>query len=104
MSVLHEERQLSAEHRRALKLLADAGEHGCTGANSFNHGFSVGLFADLVSHGLATGHREIVRVGYRTIKVARIGLPTPAGGRWKNDQTGRRDPVRIPPPSPGLQL
>ena len=26
MSVLHEERQLSAEHRRALKLLADAGE------------------------------------------------------------------------------
>jgi hypothetical protein len=80
MSVLHEERQLSAEHRRALKLLADAGEHGCTGANSFNHGFSVGLFADLVSHGLATGHREIVRVGYRTIKVARIRI-TDAGRR-----------------------
>ena len=102
MSVLHEERQLSAEHRRALKLLADAGEHGCTGVNSFNHGFSVGLFADLVSHGLATGHREIVRVGYRTIKVARIGLPTPAGGRWKNDQAGRRDPVSIPRQSRGL--
>ena len=102
MSVLHEERQLSAEHRRALKLLADVDELGCTGANSFNHGFSVGLFADLVSHGLATGHREIVRVGYRTIKVARIGLPTPAGGRWKNDQAGRRDPVSIPRQSRGL--
>jgi hypothetical protein len=36
MSVLHEERQLSAEHRRALKLLADVDELGCTGANSFN--------------------------------------------------------------------
>jgi hypothetical protein len=80
MSVLHEERQLSAEQRRALKLLADAGEHGCTGANLFNHGFSVGLFADLVSHGLATGHRETVRVGYRTIKVARIRI-TDAGRR-----------------------
>jgi hypothetical protein len=45
MSVLHEERQLSAEQRRALKLLADAGEQGCTGPNLFN----------LVSHGLATG-------------------------------------------------
>jgi hypothetical protein len=73
MSVLHEERQLSAEHRRPLKLLADAGELGCTGANSFNHGFSVG-FSLIWSHGLATGHREIVRVGYRTIKVARIRI------------------------------
>jgi hypothetical protein len=41
----------------------------------FNHSFSVGLFADQVSHGLATGHRETVRVGYRTIKVARIRIP-----------------------------
>jgi len=65
MSVLLEEHQLSAEQRRALKLLADAGEHGCTGANLFNHGFSVGLFADLVSHGLARGRRETVKVGYR---------------------------------------
>jgi hypothetical protein len=55
MSVLHEEHQLSAEQRRALKLLANAGEQGCTGANLLNHRFSVGLFADLVSLGLATG-------------------------------------------------
>ncbi len=80
MSVLLEEHQLSAEQRRALKLLADAGEHGCTGANLFNHGFSVRLFADLVSHGLATGHRETVRVGYRKIQVARIRI-TDAGRR-----------------------
>lgn len=74
MSVLHEERQLSAEQRRALKLLAEAGEQGCTGANLFNHGFGVGLFADLVSLGLATAHRETVRAGYRKIKVARIRI------------------------------
>jgi hypothetical protein len=74
LHVLHEERQLNAEQRRALKLLADAGEYGCTGANLVNHGFSVGLFADLVSQGLAAGYRETVRVGYRTIKVARIRI------------------------------
>jgi hypothetical protein len=74
MSVLHEENQLSAEQRRALKLLADAGEHGCTGANLFNQGFSIGMFADLVSLGLATGHSETVRVGHRKIKVARIRI------------------------------
>ena len=80
MSVLYEANQLSEEQRRALKLLADAGEQGCTGANSFNHGFSVGMFADLVSFGLATGHRETVRVGHRKIKVARIRV-TDAGRR-----------------------
>ena len=74
MSVLHEERQLSAEQRRALKLLADAGEQGCTGANLFNQGFSIGMFADLVSLGLATGRRETVSVGHRKIKVARIRI------------------------------
>jgi hypothetical protein len=80
MSVSLEERQLSAEQRRALKLLANAGEQGCTGANLFNQGFSVGMFADLVSLRLATGYRETVRVGYRTIKVARIRI-TDAGRR-----------------------
>ncbi len=80
ISILHEERQFSVEQRRALKLLADAGEQGCTGANLFNHGFSVGMFADLVSHGLATWHRETVRAGHRKIKVARIRI-TDAGRR-----------------------
>jgi hypothetical protein len=75
----HEERQLSTEQRRALKLLANAGEQSSTGANLFNHGFSVGMFADLISHGLATGHRETVRVGYRKIKVARIRITTQGG-------------------------
>jgi hypothetical protein len=80
MSALHEERQLGAEHRRALKLLADAGQQGCTGATLLGHGFSIGMLADLVWDGLATGHRETVRVGWRKIKVARIRIT----------ETGRR--------------
>ena len=73
MSALHEERQLGAEQRRALKLLADA-QQGCTGATLLGHGFSIGMLADLVWDGLATGHRETVRVGWRKIKVARIRI------------------------------
>ena len=84
-SSLHGERQLNAGQRRALELLAAAGEQGCTGARLFNHGFTVGMFtvgmlADLVLGGLATGHRETVRVGHRNIKVARIRI-TDAGRR-----------------------
>jgi hypothetical protein len=51
MNSLHEERQLSARQRRALELLAAAGEQGCTGARLFNHGFTVGVLADLVWSG-----------------------------------------------------
>ena len=80
MSALHEEHQLNAHQRRAGELLAAAGEQGCTGARLFNHGFTVGMLADLVWSGLATGHRETVRVGYRNIKVARIRI-TDAGRR-----------------------
>ena len=80
MSTLHEEHQLNAHQRRALELLAAGGEQGCTGARLFNHGFTVGMLADLVWRGLATGHRETVRVGYRKIKVARIRI-TDAGRR-----------------------
>jgi hypothetical protein len=90
MSVLHEERQLTTDQRRALELLAAAGEEGCTGAKLFNHGFNVAMLADLVWSGLATGYlvwsgpvtgyRESARVGYRKIKVAPIRI-TDAGRR-----------------------
>jgi hypothetical protein len=38
------------------------------------------MLSDLVWHGLAAGHLETVRVGYRKIKVARIRI-TDAGKR-----------------------
>jgi hypothetical protein len=80
MSALNGERQLNTGKRRALELLAAAGEQGCTGARLFNHGFTARMLADLVWSGLATGHRETVRVGHRKIKVARIRI-TDAGRR-----------------------
>jgi hypothetical protein len=80
MSASHGERQLNTGQRRALELLAAAGEQGCTGARLFNHGFTVGMLANLVWGGLATGRREIVRVGHRNIKVARIRITD--AGRW----------------------
>jgi hypothetical protein len=55
-------------------------EQGCTGARLFNHGFPVGMVADLVWSGLATRHRETVRVGHKKIKVARTRI-TDAGRR-----------------------
>jgi hypothetical protein len=42
--------------------------------------FTVGMLADLACSGLATGHRETVRIGHRKIKVARIRI-TDAGRR-----------------------
>jgi CRP/FNR family transcriptional regulator, cyclic AMP receptor protein len=85
MSALHLERQLNTGQRRALELLAAAGEQGCTGARLFNHEFTVGMLADLVWGGFATGHRETVRVGHRNVKVARIRITMPDGGRLRAD-------------------
>jgi hypothetical protein len=77
--------KLNVHQRRALELLAAAGEQGCTGARLFNHGFTVGMLADLVWSGLATGHRESVRVGHQKIKIARIRI-TDAGRRALEDE------------------
>jgi hypothetical protein len=80
MSALHEKRQLNAGQRRALELLADAGELGCTGARLFNHGFTVGMLADLVWSGVATGYRETVRAATETSGWLVSGLQMPVGG------------------------
>jgi hypothetical protein len=60
--------------RRALELLAEAGEEGCTAARLFHQGFTVAMLAEPVWRGLATGPRETVRAGYQKIKVARIRI------------------------------
>jgi len=72
------ERHLGAEQRRALEILAAAGLRGCTGATLLAHGFSVDMLADLVHDGLATAHRQTMRVGRRKIQFARVMI-TDAG-------------------------
>ena len=69
---------LSAEQRRALQMLATAGQHGCAGAALLGQGFRVGMLADLVGDGLAAARRETVRVDKREITVVRICI-TDAG-------------------------
>jgi hypothetical protein len=59
---------LNAEHRRALKLLADA-PHGCTISIMLAHGFSHVMLDKLVRDGLATVQPGTVRSGTRRITV-----------------------------------
>lgn len=69
-----QERQLSAEQRRALEILATAGLAGCTGAALFARGFTIDMLADLVRDGLATARRETLQVGKRKITIARVWI------------------------------
>ena len=64
MSALHENRQLNAHKRRALEFLATAGEEAALEQDCSITG-TVGMLADLVWSGFATGRS--VRVGYRNI-------------------------------------
>jgi hypothetical protein len=75
---------LSAEQRRALKMLSAAGSQGCAGTALIGQGFRVGMLAGLVGDGLATARRETVRVDKRKIRIARMCI-TDAGQQAIND-------------------
>jgi hypothetical protein len=70
MSVLYDEHQLGAEQRRALELLSDAGDQGCTGATFLAYGFKLDILAELVGGGLAVVHRRPAEAGEWPIEVA----------------------------------
>jgi hypothetical protein len=78
ITVTRRELHLGTKQRWALEILAAAGLRGCTGATSLAHGFSVDMLADLVHDGLATAHRQTMRVGRRKIQFARMMI-TDAG-------------------------
>jgi hypothetical protein len=63
---------LSAEQRRALEILADAGARGGTLDMLIENGFPAELLANLVSDGLAMMQGETVKVGGRAIEVVRV--------------------------------
>ncbi len=71
---------LSAEQRRALEILAAVGLRGCSGATLLAHGFGIAMVADLVHDGRATARCEIMRMGARKIRIARLRI-TDAGRR-----------------------
>jgi hypothetical protein len=74
---LPHERHLSAEQRRALKILADA-PRGATKAGLLADGFTVDMLADLAREGLTTAQPETIRVGGLRITVERYRI-TDAG-------------------------
>jgi hypothetical protein len=69
--------ELSADHRRALSLLAGL-SHGGTEAILLAHGFTIEMLIVLVRGGFATATPEIVHAGNRSIEVVRVGI-TDAG-------------------------
>jgi hypothetical protein len=69
---------LSAEQRRALEMLAEAGEAGSTLDMLVASGFQAELLADLVCEGLAVMQGETVKVDERTSEIVRVMI-TDAG-------------------------
>jgi hypothetical protein len=67
---------MSQRRRRALEMLADAGQRGCTDSSFFAR-FTPELL-DLVRDGLATAERQIMRNRGRTVEVALVRI-TDAG-------------------------
>src|ERR1700730_10834205 len=71
--------KLGAEHRRALKLLAEAGPNGCAEALLINaHDFSRTILSALIGAGLVRPQSEPMRAGRRTVDVVRLRI-TDAG-------------------------
>ena len=55
-------------------------QSGCDGATLLAHGFRINMVADSVHDGLATARCEIMRMGARKIRIARVRI-TDAGRR-----------------------
>ncbi len=69
---------LSAEQRRALEMLADAGSRGSILDMLIANGFPAEMLADLVRDGLATMQGDTVKLSGRPIEVIRVQI-TAAG-------------------------
>jgi hypothetical protein len=79
MAAPPQKRRLSAEQRRALSLLADAGRSGVTAAIMLAKGFKAKMLAHLDQEGLATAMiAERVKDGGKIIEVVRFRI-TAAG-------------------------
>jgi hypothetical protein len=70
--------KLNSDQRRILEMLAGSGPRGCAEAVLRAHGFDAAMLAELVNAGLASRLPEQVRVGGRSVEVARLRI-TPAG-------------------------
>ena len=80
-------RNVPDEHRRALRLLADAPD-GHIEAIMRAHGFDTALLADLVKAELVTARRERVRRGRRIVEVVRLRITEIGQGAFQQQTPG----------------
>jgi hypothetical protein len=69
---------ITAEQRRALKMLADASTRGCVEAVLRAHGFDTAMLTELINAGLVSRMPEWVRAGGHLVDIARLRI-TKAG-------------------------
>jgi hypothetical protein len=67
-------RRPKPDRRRALQLLADCPQEGCTQALLVAHGFTVEQMVELVRAGLATATPQRVRAGGHKLEVATLRI------------------------------
>jgi hypothetical protein len=76
--------------RRALELLADCPQEGCTEAVMLAHGLTVAQLVELVRAGLATATPRRVKAGRERLEIAVLRI-TEAGRRcWRGCHDGRQ--------------
>ncbi len=68
--------RLSAEQRRALEILADAGISGVTEATMLAHGFPRAALAVLMRKGVVRARRETVVADRKAVEVYRVRITT----------------------------
>jgi hypothetical protein len=77
MALLSPRRNLTADERRALSILAGSPD-GCSKSLMMAHGLPVGVLDDIARSGLAIESREVEHVARRPILVAKLRI-TAAG-------------------------
>ena len=83
-------RKHDADPRRALRVLADCGDGGCTEAVMLAHGFTIGLLAGLIRDGLVTVEAQRIRAPGERSRSRACGLPRRDDGHWGS----RHEPTR----------
>jgi hypothetical protein len=65
---------LTAEHRHALRLIADAVPRGCTESILMANAVTIEVMVELIKLGLATATPEHVKAGGKKIEVSRLRI------------------------------
>jgi hypothetical protein len=68
---------------RALELLADCPQEGCSEVLMLAHGFTIPQLVNLVNAGFATAKAARIKGGGQTIEIAVLRITTRGARRWR---------------------